>query len=46
MFHFFSQPHRDDVLFGFGNVLGDLTGVFMVLTGDFAGIGIWAAFHL
>ena len=39
-----SEPHRDVVLFGFGNVAGNLTGVFVFFAGDLARIGIWAAF--
>ncbi len=40
-FYFLSQPHRDFVLFGFGNIAGNLTGVFMFFTGDFARIRFW-----
>jgi len=45
-FHLLSEPHRDDILFGFGNVAGNLTGVFMFFAGDGAEVGIWAAFCL
>lgn len=37
------QLHRDHVLLGFGNVPGDLPGIFMFLAGDLAGIRVRAA---
>lgn len=43
-FHFLAQPHRDDILLGFGNIPGDLTGIFMFFAGDGAEVGIGAAF--
>ena len=43
-FDFLSQPHRDRILLGFGNVAGDLTGVFVFFAGDGAQVGVGAAF--
>lgn len=41
-----SQLHRDGVLVGLGDVVGDLTGVFMFLAGDLTCIHVRAAFRL
>jgi hypothetical protein len=43
---FLSQLHRDRVLFGSGDVAGDLPGIFMFFSGDLAGIRIRAALRL
>ncbi|CUH76211.1 hypothetical protein TRM7557_00769 [Tritonibacter multivorans] len=40
------QLHGDDVLVCLRNVAGDLSGVFMFLAGDLAGISVRAAFCL
>ena len=45
-FHFLPEPHRDFVLFGFGNIAGNLTSVFMFFACDFARIRFRAALHL
>lgn len=45
-FDLLSQPHRDLILLGLGNIAGDLPGVFMFFAGDLAGISFWAALHL
>lgn len=45
-FHFLSQPHRDCVLLGLGDVAGDLAGVFMFFAGYLARICFRAAHHL
>ncbi len=37
-----SELHRDVVLAGFGDSASDLTGIFVLLAGDLAGVGIWA----
>ncbi len=42
-FDFLSQPHRDRILLGLGNIAGDLTGVFMFFTCDLSRIGFGAA---
>ena len=40
------QPHRHGVLFGFGDVAGDLAGVFVLFAGNLAGICVRAALRL
>ncbi len=42
-FDLLSQPHRDLILLGLGNIAGDLPSVFMFFAGDFARISFWAA---
>ena len=42
LYHF-AQAHRDGILFGLGDVAGDLTGIFVFFAGDGSGIGVRAA---
>ncbi len=44
-FHLLSEPHRDHILLGFGDIAGELTGVFMFFVGNFACIGFGATSH-
>ena len=43
---FLSQPHRDRILLGLGNITGDLPGIFVFFAGDLACIGFRTALHL
>lgn len=41
-----SEPHRYGVWFGHTDIAFKLAGVFVILGGDLADIGVGAAFHL
>jgi hypothetical protein len=42
-FDLLSESHRNSILFGLGDIAGDLTGVFVFFAGNGAGVGVRGA---
>jgi len=45
-FDLFSELHSNVIFFSFGQISGNLTGVFVLLAGDLARLSVGAAFLL